>query len=120
MTATDTEVALAECGHRTALGNEREAVDAVDLRILAKGRRRKGKAEVRPAPGPQRLGVREPGHEFRDLRRIASLEFHGSAPFQESLSAGGCMYSPKFATKSSRFFTSILRYWATKYSIVSP
>ncbi len=53
--------------------------------------------------------------------------FHGVTPpgavqprCQDFVSAGGCLYSPKFATNSSRFLTSILRYWATKYSIVSP
>src|SRR5688572_11144535 len=78
VTAFGAEIALSEGGHRTALGDEREAVDAVDLRVLAKGCRRVGKAEIRPAPGPQLLGVPEPGHELRDLRRIEALELHAT------------------------------------------
>src|SRR5688500_20226285 len=74
VTAFGAEIALSEGGNRTALGDEREAVDAVDLRVVAKGCRRVGKAEIRPAPVPQLLGVTEQGHELRALHRCEPLQ----------------------------------------------
>src|SRR5688572_14979894 len=75
--AADPHVALSECRETAAVVDERPAVDAVDLRILAELFWRERKAGVGAAPGAKLLRVRKPARQLRKPRRIEAPEVHG-------------------------------------------